>query len=105
MSESSFKNVPKYELLRKIGKGKFGIVYLGLKIGSCITYAIKSNCRPSYKKFIRDEYLIMKAIVSPYVIRVFDYWEVGDTAYYSMEYTPHGDLLELLQKITFASKS
>ena len=97
-----------YEVKQKLGKGKFGLVKLGINKETNEKVAIKvmnkNNMDSSDLELVRTEIEILKICQHPYIIKLYDIFENVDYIYIIMEYCPGGDLFSLLQKNNFQLK-
>ena len=97
-----------YEVKQKLGKGKFGLVKLGINKETKEKVAIKvmnkNNMDSSDLELVRTEIEILKICQHPYIIKLYDIFENLDYIYIIMEYCPGGDLFSYLQKRNFILK-
>ena len=97
-----------YDVKQKIGKGKFGLVKLGINKETNEKVAIKvmnkKNMDSSDLELVRTEIEILKICQHPYIIKLYDIFENVDYIYIIMEYCPGGDLFSRLQKTNFILK-
>ena len=107
----------KYELMKFLGKGGFGITYLGRHIllnkyvaikeyfpkdnfrresnGTQVSYSDKSVARRNIEKFLKEA-KTMAELNHEGVVKVSDVFEENNTAYYVMEYIEGKSLAEQL---------
>ena len=94
-----------YEVKNKLGKGKFGLVKLGIdkKTGQKVAIKImkKSNMDSSDLELARTEIEILKICQHPNIIRLYNVFENEDYMYIIMEYCSGGDLFSYLEKRNF----
>ena len=95
-----------YEIKNMIGKGKFGIVHLGIHKKTNEKVAIKiinksSLKTPDDKVLIRSEIDIMKLCHHPNIIRLLDHFENSEYIFIVMEYISGGTLTQFLKKRYF----
>jgi len=94
-----------YNIKQKIGKGKFGLVKLGINKETNDKVAVKvmnkNNMDSSDLELVRTEIEILKICQHPYIIKLYDIFENIDYIYIIMEYCPGGDLFSYLQKRNF----
>jgi serine/threonine protein kinase len=93
-------NIGKYEIIRPIGKGAMGEVFLGKDPVLGREVAIKTiqageKFNEEAKKKLFFEAQATARLIHPNIVTVFDYGEQGDKAYLVMEYI-EGDTLEAL---------
>ena len=97
-----------YNIKQKIGKGKFGLVKLGINKETNDKVAVKvmnkNNMDSSDLELVRTEIEILKICQHPYIIKLYDIFENIDYIYIIMEYCPGGDLFSYLQKRNFILK-
>ena len=97
-----------YEIKQKLGKGKFGLVKLGINKETNDKVAVKvmnkNNMDSSDLELVRTEIEILKICQHPYIIKLYDIFENVDYIYIIMEYCPGGDLFSYLQKRNFVLK-
>ena len=97
-----------YNIKQKIGKGKFGLVKLGINKETNDKVAVKvmnkNNMDSSDLELVRTEIEILKICQHPYIIKLYDIFENIDYIYIIMEYCPGGDLFSYLKKRNFILK-
>ena len=107
LSESVLKGLepePKIEdieMLKQIGSGSFGNVYLAEHIKTHVKYAIKiidkkNKANLDGKPYFRREIEIMYKINHPNCVRLFGNFEDENFCYFIMEYVPNGNLYTLM---------
>ena len=89
-------------LIKKLGKGAFGEVYLTSKQGTKERYATKKidkkfASNPKAKKYIDNEIAILKDIKHPNIVQLYDVKETSQYFYLVTEYCNGGDLLGCLE--------
>ena len=92
-----------YEIKNNLGKGKFGIVKLGIhkKTGEKVAIKImkKSSIKtPEDNELVRSEIDIMKLCHHPNIVRLLDHFENTEYIFIVMEYIEGGTLNEYLKK-------
>ena len=91
-----------YEIKQKLGKGKFGLVKLGINKETKQKVAVKimnkNNMDSSDLELVRTEIEILKICQHPYIIKLYDVFENIDYIYIIMEYCQGGDLFSFIQK-------
>jgi hypothetical protein len=98
-----FTTIGKYEILRLLGKGSMGEVYLGLDPSLGREVAIKT-IQPGNafdtdgKARFEREARAMAALNHPNIVTIFDFGTVEDRLYLAMEYLPGDDLATLIQR-------
>jgi len=93
-----------YRLLKELGAGGFGVVYLARHETTARIVALKltkerikgdNNLLERFKR----EIAIMKELIHPHLVRLYDEGISGDDNYYFVsEYLPEGSLSDLLNK-------
>jgi hypothetical protein len=91
----------KYEVKQKVGKGKFGLVKLGLnketKKPVAIKIMAKKNMDKSDMEFAKVEIDILKIGQHPNIIKLYDVFVNENYIYIIMEYCSGGDLLSYFE--------
>ena len=91
----------KYEVKQKIGKGKFGLVKLGINKETQKQVAIKimakKNMDKSDLELAKTEIDILKISQHPNIIKLYDIYENENYIYIIMEYCSGGDLLSYFE--------
>ena len=97
-----------YDIKQKLGKGKFGLVKLGINKETKQKVAVKimnkNNMDSSDLELVRTEIEILKICQHPYIIKLYDIFENIDYIYIIMEYCPGGDLFTYLKERNFQLK-
>ncbi|CAF2816898.1 unnamed protein product [Rotaria sp. Silwood2] len=92
--------IGKYLLDRTIGKGNFAVVKLATHCDTQQKVAIKiidkSRLDPSDHKKLEREIVVMKSLIHPYIIRLYEVMESKNLIYLVTEYAANGELLDLL---------
>ena len=91
-----------YEILKDVGKGKFGIVKYGIDKKTQKPVAIKIipkiNMSDADLELSMTEIKILKICQHPYTIKLYDNFETSDYIYFIMEYCEGGSLLNYFKK-------
>ena len=95
-----------YEKQEIIGKGKFGIVYLGIhkKTGKKVAIKIINKYllkKEEDKELLKNEIDIMKLCNHPNIIKLLDHFENSEYIYIIMEYLSGGTLTQYIKKRYF----
>ena len=97
-----------YDIKQKLGKGKFGLVKLGINKQTKEKFAVKimnkNNMDSSDLELVRTEIEILKICQHPYIIKLYDIFENVDYIYIIMEYCSGGDLFSYLKNRNFILK-
>lgn len=91
-----------YRLIRQLGKGGFGEVYLGRHIHIQRDAAIKLllNLEQDEIEQFRQEAQIIAKLTHSRIVTIFDYDVAGDTPFIVMQYAEHGTLRGRYQRGT-----
>ena len=94
-----------YEIRQVLGKGKFGLVKLGIHRGSGRKVAIKiinkKLVTPIDVQQVKTEIDILKIAKHPNIIKLYDVFENENYIYIIMEYCAGGDLFSYIEKRGF----
>ena len=97
-----------YDIKQKLGKGKFGLVKLGINKETKQKVAVKimnkNNMDSSDLELVRTEIEILKICQHPYIIKLYDIFENVDYIYIIMEYCSGGDLFSDIKKRNYQLK-
>ena len=90
-----------FEILKQLGSGTFGSVYLVRHKETKVEYAIKAidkrnKTNQEEKPYFRREVEVMYKIHHPNVVKLFGHFEDNNYCYFIMEYIPKGNLYNLL---------
>ena len=90
-------------LIKCLGKGSFGEVYLSTKRGRPGYYATKKISRaqadePSFRKYFENEIKLLKSLNHPNIVKLEDLKGTKDYYYIVMEYINGGSLTDCLKK-------
>ncbi|RJP64382.1 MAG: hypothetical protein C4532_19335 [Candidatus Abyssobacteria bacterium SURF_17] len=103
MGEHPEKRIGKYLLLKKIGTGGMGIVYLAQHAETGEQVALKVlppelTRNPKYVERFRREALAVSGLAHPHIIKVFEVGEQNGVHYFAMEHLAGATLRDLLKK-------
>lgn len=92
-----FHVVPRYEILRVIGRSESSVVYLATAPDGEANVALKVNAGgelsdENVHELLSREYQAIAAIDNPCVVDIYDYGVHDGHEYLAMEYFPRGDL-------------
>ena len=97
-----------YDIKQKLGKGKFGLVKLGVNKKTNQKVAVKimnkKNMDSSDLELVRTEIEILKVCQHPYIIKLYDVFENIDYIYIIMEYCSGKDLFSFIKNRNFMLK-
>jgi len=100
--ELSGTSVKSYEILRLLGKGGYGVVYLARQSAVMRDVAVKVIL-PKYAnspEFIRrfeSEAQVVAHLEHPHIVPLYDYWREPDSAYLVMRYLRGGSLRDIME--------
>lgn len=98
-----------YEILRKLGEGGMGVVYLarreafGDEVALKLIHPITADWNKRLELF-RREAEILRTLEHPRIVRFLEAGAIGDAWYLTMEYVPAVNLPELLGSLPEASR-
>ena len=97
-----------YQIIEKIGKGTFGIVYKVKKYNDPLIYVIKQISLEGLTDFqinqVYSEVKILSLIKSKYVVKYYDSFLENDNLNIVMEYCDNGDLCNYLNEQKMKNK-
>lgn len=104
--EHTSKVVSSYKVIKKIGEGGFGVVYLVKSKSTDKPYALKvlklwllkKSEQDNYRKRFNRAYKVMST-PSEHLVHSVDYGEINGNPFYVMEYCPNGDLLDYFDSV------
>ena len=92
----------KYDVKKKIGKGKFGLVKYGIhkktKREVAIKIISKKIMEPSDFELVKTEIDILKICQHPNIVKIYDVFDTANYIYIIMEYCSGGNLLSYIKK-------
>lgn len=98
MDDPIGKQFGPYRLLRLLGRGGFGSVYLGEHVYLETSAAVKLHYhwahKDDHKEFLKEAQLVA-ALKHPHIVKVFDFGIEKDIPFFVMEYAPHGTLRQM----------
>ncbi len=89
--------IPGYELVKKLGEGGMGVVYLARQTGLNRLVAVKmirggTQARPDHFTRFRTEAEAVARLRHPHILQIFDIGEVDGLPYFSLELLEGGSL-------------
>jgi len=97
-------SIPGYRMIRELGKGGMGAVYLALEERTGLEVAIKTilpQCKPSpsaVQRFLREA-AILARLTHPNIVAARDSGSYGDILFLTMEYVPGVDASSLVRNV------
>ena len=90
-----------FEILKELGCGSFGRVFLARHIKTRVLYAIKAIDKKNKtnieeKPYFRRELEVMYKIHHPNVVKLFGHFEDNNYCYFIMEYISKGNVYNLI---------
>src|SRR3954471_14911204 len=94
----------KFELLKRIGAGGMGEVFLAREVGSSEPLVLKRILphlteNPRFLRLFLDEARIAARLVHPNIARILELGEADGSWYVAMEHVPGRDLRDLLRRM------
>lgn len=89
----------KYSIIKQIGQGKFGYVYLANQRSTQILRAIKSINKSAENRQALNEIEMLKKLDHPNVVKVIEVIEQPNIVHISMELCDGGELFERIVKM------
>src|SRR5690349_11653973 len=99
------RRVGRYEILREIGRGGMGIVYLARQTDLDRYVALKElalfhqSDATFTRRFVRESRVIA-ALSHPNIVTVHEYYEDNGVPYIAMEYVARGSLRPFMKRLT-----
>jgi serine/threonine-protein kinase len=103
MAEEQPQPLPGYLLLREVGRGGVGVVYLAVRRSDQATLAVKTilpagEPRPGViERFLREAD-ILRSLDHPHIVRFREMGHAGEHLYFAMDYVPGADADVLLMR-------
>jgi len=103
MSEHRGKKLGKYILIKEIGRGQFGTVYVAQSEEDNQQYAVKCvqksliDGNTMLKRLLKTEVGVMNNINHQNIMHLFDFLESGNNYYLIMQYCNNGDLEQYMK--------
>jgi serine/threonine protein kinase/tetratricopeptide (TPR) repeat protein len=101
-------NVPGYELLRPLGQGGMGVVYLARQVGLNRLVALKmirprTNVHPEYLARFLAEAEVVARLQHPHIVQIHEVGQHEGLPFFSLEYVDGGSLDRKLAGTTLAA--
>ena len=95
-------SIPGYEVIRELGRGGMGVVYLAWQTGLNRLVAVKmilagEDSRPRDRDRLRAEAAAVARLEHPNLVKIHETGELDGYPYFSMEYVDGGRLADTLQ--------
>ena len=96
------QTIPNYQLVRRLGKGAMGVVYLAVRITDGLAVALKtivpaiSGSQTDYDRFLREAE-ILRRLHHPNIVGFHEIAQAEGQIYFAMEYVPGHDAQQLVQ--------
>ncbi len=96
------QTVPNHRLVREVGRGGMGVVYLALRLADLMPVALKTitpagvNSKPNVERFLREA-AILRELQHLHVVRFHEMGETSGMLYFTMEFVPGTDAGRLLR--------
>lgn len=84
-----------YTIIRQIGKGQYGFVYLVNSSKYSIDFVIKRAANTTNSI---SEISFLKSLDSPFILKIYEYWQEGKYIYMVMNYCPNGSIQDYIDK-------
>lgn len=96
----------KYEIIKNLGVGSFGKVFMIKNKGAKMLRAMKEIKKDKFihEDDIRNEINILKKLNHPNIIKIFEFFSVSDTYFLITEYCREGELYEHLLTVKTLSE-
>jgi serine/threonine-protein kinase len=95
--------IPGYQIVRELGQGGMGVVYLALREG-CGTVTALKTIKPAadagqaaVERFLREA-SILRELDHPYIVAFRDQGQARGLLYFAMDFVPGADAAQLLEK-------
>src|SRR4051812_3968704 len=94
------EQIGSYEVLRELGRGGMGIVYLARQPGLDRLVALKiiSPATPDFAARLRTEALALASLQHPHIVGVIDVGEDDGKPFYVMPYFAGGTMAQVLER-------
>ena len=105
--ELHFPNVPGYEIVKELGHGGMGVVYLARQIKANRDVALKmilGNPSSEDRRRFQIEAEAIAGIDHPNIVKIFDVGEVDRQPYFALEYAAGGSLNSQLDGTPWTSR-
>lgn len=100
VSPSNFREIGRYEILRKVAEGGMGVVYLARNIDTGVEVALKvisQRSSSSRARFLREAQLSSR-LNHPNIVRVLDFGTRGELDFFTMDFIQGEDIKRILAR-------
>ena len=107
LAPPAWPKTPGYEIVREIGRGGMGVVYLARDLRGNREVALKTLLRmtPQARERFRHEFQEMAEFAHRNLVTLYDLVSDGETFFYTMEYVRGVDFLEHVRPLEFRAFS
>ncbi|KAH9251133.1 hypothetical protein BASA81_011032 [Batrachochytrium salamandrivorans] len=88
------------QIVKQLGKGSFGEVYLGVKNHSKYAVKVVKKSKQQTDSKLFEEVRVMERLKYPHIVQIQQVWDSPDRIIISLEFASGGDLEHLLQAYT-----
>jgi calcium-dependent protein kinase len=101
ISQSTGTPLEKYSIVKNLGEGSFGKVYLVRHKETGILRAMKEIINKDNRDFndIKNEIDILKKLDHPNIVKIYEFFTKGNRFYLITEYCQYGELFEEINKV------
>ena len=99
---TNLQSIGKYEIIKELGRGGFGVVYQARQLNLGRWVALKMiltdrSASPTARARFDAEARTVARLTHPHIVPIYDFGQVGNCMYFTMEYVSGGSLDEVLQ--------
>ena len=98
--QEAFRGTERFELLRQLGKGGFGMVYEALDRKRNTVVALKTLRKPDAPALLRlkQEFRALADLVHPNLVNLYELYSEGEHWFFTMEMVDRSRLLRTLRQ-------